>query len=143
MLDETDRRLLDLLRENARLGISDLARRTGLARSTVQTRLDRLERGGAIQGYTVRLGQAATGALVRAQVMMKVAPKAQDAVVARCRGLSAVTVLHTISGGYDLVAEVAAPDTEALDAALDSIGRMEGVERTQSSVLLSTKINRG
>ena len=143
MLDETDRRLLDLLRENARLGISDLARRTGLARSTVQTRLDRLERGGAIQGYTVRLGQAATGALVRAQVMMKVAPKAQDGVVARCRGLSAVTVLHTISGGYDLVAEVAAPDTEALDAALDSIGRMEGVERTQSSVLLSTKINRG
>ncbi|WP_308911803.1 Lrp/AsnC family transcriptional regulator [Pseudokordiimonas caeni] len=142
LLDDTDRALIDLLKADARLPLSELARRMGVSRSTVQDRLSRLEGRGVIAGYTVRLNEQMTERDVRAHVFLKIVPKAQDEVVAQAKKLKELLSLYTISGEFDLAAILRAETTAALDQALDALGRLKGVERTQSAVILSTKVER-
>lgn len=142
MLKPKDRQLIDLLRQNARSSVSSLARSLGLSRSTIQDRLTRLEAEGVIAGYTVLLGEQMEVQRVRALAMMKLAPQSQDDVVAACRRMAGVSSVYTVAGEYDLVAVVAADGTGQLDEILDSLSRQKGVERTQSSVLLSKKFER-
>lgn len=141
-MDATDRQILEALRENARLPLSALARIVGVSRSTAQDRLAKLEARGVIAGYTVRLGQDHAAREIRAHVMLKIVPKAQDEVVAFCRRQPSVAALYAISGEFDLAAVLRADTTAELDEAIDKIALLKGVERTQTSVLLSTKFER-
>lgn len=139
---DKDELLLSLLAENARAPVSELARRLGLSRTTVQARIERLERGGVIAGYTVRMSTAAERALVRAYVMITVKPKHAAPTIAELKEIREVRTLHSISGEVDLMAVVAAGSVAALDAVVDRIGALEGVERTQTSVIMATKFDR-
>lgn len=141
-LDDTDRALLALLRENARLPAADLARRLGIARTTVQSRLQRLERAGAIAGYTVVVPDEAEAALVRAHVMVIAGPKQGAGITAALKRIPEVRTLLSVSGPYDLIAVVAAASIGELDALIDRIGALDGVERTTSAIVLSTRIQR-
>jgi DNA-binding Lrp family transcriptional regulator len=141
-LDETDRALIASLQSNARQPVADLARTLGLARTTVQTRLDRLERSGTIVGYTVRLGAAADTPL-RATALVSIEPRTGPAVLARLRSLPGVRVVHTTSGRFDLMVQIAADTTQDLDETLDKIGEARGVKSSESLIHLSTKIDRG
>jgi DNA-binding Lrp family transcriptional regulator len=141
-MDETDRTLLALLAENARQPVATLARRLGLARSTVQARIDRLEASGAIAGYALRLGTAAAGETIRATVLITLEPRATPAVLTRLRAIGEVEVAHTASGRFDLILGLAAPSTAAIDAALDRIGAIPGVTGSETLIQLSTKIDR-
>lgn len=137
-----DRQLLLLLAENARMPTAVLARRLGLSRTTVQTRLERLEREGIITGYGVRLSDSYERGLIRAHVMIVLKAKALGGVVQALHDLAEVTSVHSVSGGFDLIVEVAAPSISELDRTIDVIGEVEGVERTQSSIILSTRFQR-
>ncbi len=141
-LDQLDTRLLSELRTNARLGIATLARRLGVARSTVQARLSRLERRGVIAGYTVRLDPAVEAGLIRAHVMISVQSRYAARVTVALEKRDDVRTLYAISGQYDMIAVVVAASTRGLNTALDAIGALPGVERTVSSVLLDTKFDR-
>jgi DNA-binding Lrp family transcriptional regulator len=142
-LDETDQALIGLLRANARLPAALLARRLGLSRSAVQARLARLERDGVIAGYTVRLGSDAQDRpAVAAHVMLTLDPKRQEAAIAALQGLPEIACAHTVSGPYDLLIEVAAESAAALDQLLTRIGKLPGVLRTTSSILLATPFDR-
>lgn len=141
-IDETDRQLIALLQDNARLPVATLARRLGLARTTVQARLERLERDGTIQGYTVRLGQSQRAPL-RATVLVSIEPRSGPAVLARLRSMAQVQRAHTTSGRWDLVVIVEARTTEDLDETLDRIGEAKGVRGSESLIHLSTKIDKG
>lgn len=140
--DPIDRALLALLRENARRSTADLARELGLSRTTVQSRIERLERARVIAGYTVRVDDAIEAALVRAHVMVTVGPKQTGAIEAALRRIPEVRSLHSVSGAFDLLAVVAAPSIQQLDALIDRIGALDGVERTTSAIVLSTRIDR-
>jgi DNA-binding Lrp family transcriptional regulator len=144
VLDETDRRLLELLAEDARLPLTGLARRLGIARSTVQVRLARLEARGVIAGYTVRLGPAHhdDDRGVEALVSLVVDARQVDRVVGELEACREVRSLHAVSGAVDLVALVRCPTPVDLDRLLDRIGATPGVERTNSSVVLATRIDR-
>ena len=139
---EADERLIGLLRENARLSTAALARRLGVARSTVQSRLERLEKSGVIRGYTVELGPAARARQVQAHAMIAVEPQQQSAVERKLKAMPAVATLLTVSGGYDLIAMLAAESTEALDAALDELRACPGVKSTSTSIVLSRRFER-
>jgi DNA-binding Lrp family transcriptional regulator len=141
-MDEIDRRLIESLREDARAPTAKLARGLGLSRTTVQSRLERLERSGVVTGYTVRLSEAHERGQIHAYVMMTVTPKKAPAVIAAMRGLPAVRLLQSVSGPFDLIAEVVAPAVADMDTVIDTLGHLDGVERTTSSVVLSTKIDR-
>lgn len=139
--DEIDQSLMSLLAENARTPVATLARRLGLARTTVQARIDRLETRGVIAGYTLRLGQS-TPASIRATVLIAIEPRSQPAVMARLRALPVVEQVQTTTGRVDLIATLTAPSTEALDATLDSIAEAKGVKSSESLIHLTTKIDR-
>lgn len=141
-IDDTDRTLIAALSDNARLPVADLARRLGLARTTVQARLDRLEASGAIAGYTLRRGPALRPPL-RATVLISVAPTDTPALLARLKALPEVDSAHTTSGRFDLLVTLCAQTTEALDASLDRICETKGVRSSESLIHLSTKIDRG
>ncbi len=139
---EADDQLLALLKENARLSTAALARRLGVARSTIQSRLERLERSGVIRGYTVELGPGARARQVQAHAMIAVEPQQQASVERKLKAMPAVAALLTVSGSYDLIAMLAAESTEALDAALDELRACPGVKSTSTSIVLSRRFER-
>ena len=141
-MDETDRALLALLRENARAPTAALARALGVSRTTVQSRIARLERRKVISGYTARLSEEHQQGLIRALVMITVGPKRAAGVEAAIRKMPDVRALHSVSGPFDIIAEAATASIGEMDALIDQIGELEGVERTTSSVILSTKFDR-
>ena len=115
-MDETDRRLIEALRENARAPTAQLARRLGLSRTTVQSRIERLERSGVIAGYTRAASPTPTsGGEIHAYVLMTVTPRHAPSVIAAVRRLPAVRLLQSVSGPFDLLARVAAPDVAEMD----------------------------
>ena len=139
---DKDRALLALLSENARMPVAELARRLGLSRTTVQARIERLEADGVIAGYGLRLSESYLSGLVRAHVLITIGPKALPAVTAALAAIKVVTTLHSVSGTFDLIAILAAPSILDLDRLIDRIGALDGVERTLSSIILSTRISR-
>jgi DNA-binding Lrp family transcriptional regulator len=141
-LTPADEALLSILRGNARLSTADIARRLGLSRTTVQSRIERLEREGVIAGYTVRVGDDYTRGRVRAHILITVLPKQMQTVVQALHDMPEVRSLHSVSGMHDLVAMGVVPTIGDMDELTDRIGAIEGVERTTSSVVLSTKFER-
>jgi len=141
-MDDLDRSILALLGADARMSVATLARRLKVARSTIQARLERLETGGIIAGYTVKLGEAAREGRIRATVLLTIEPRAQAAVLARLRAIPEVERVHTTSGRVDLLLQVAAPSTTVLDGVLDRVGDIAGVKSSESLIHLSTKLDR-
>ena len=142
IMDAIDEKLLLALRENARASTARLARLVGRSRTSVQSRIERLEKEGVIVGYGVRLAPEHDLGAVRAHVMIKVGPKEARAVTAALSGIAQVRVVHSVSGDMDLIAVAATASVAEMDGVIDRIGALDGVERTTSSILLSTKFER-
>jgi DNA-binding Lrp family transcriptional regulator len=142
-LDALDRSLVALLQENARESVAGLARRLGVARTTVLARIERLERAQVIAGYGVRLGQDVLDASIQAWVGLIIAPKHGPDVERRLAKMPEVQLLCAVSGEYDYVAWLRADSPERLNDLLDAIGALTGVERTTTSIVLARKVDRG
>ena len=141
-MDAIDMQLIAALRENARASTAQLARGVGRSRTSVQSRIERLEQAGVILGYGVRLAPEHESGAVRAHVMIKVGPKEARSVSAALAAIGHVRVLHSVSGDVDLIAEAATATVAEMDQVIDRIGALDGVERTTSSIILSTKFER-
>ncbi|WP_263261172.1 Lrp/AsnC family transcriptional regulator [Pseudomonas sp. RIT-PI-S] len=142
-LDGVDRQLIAALQVNARESVATLARKLGIARTTVTSRLARLERSGVIVGYGVRLAQRALSGGLQAYVGITVQPKAGRDVLKSLGTMAQIQQLCAVSGEFDYVAWLRSDSPEQLDELLDQIGALEGVEKTTTSIILSTKIDRG
>lgn len=140
--DALDRQLLTLLQANARESTANLARKLGVARTTVVARLARLEADGVVVGYTARLGSDAQDRGVQAFVGITVQPKAGREVIKRMTRLPELRQLASVSGEFDYMALLRAESTMRLDALLDEIGEIEGVIKTTSSVVLALRVDR-
>lgn len=141
-ISDKDRQLLNVLNENAREQTAAIARKLGLSRTTVQGKIDRLEREGIITGYGVRLSDAYQGGMVKAHVLITIAPKTLARITGELHAIREVQALHSVSGSFDLIAIVSAASITELDHLIDRIGNIDGVERTLSSIILSTRISR-
>ncbi len=141
-MDGIDERLILALRENGRASTAQLARLVGRSRTSVQSRIERLERQGVIVGYQVRLAPEHGLGAVRAHVMIKVGPKETRSVAAALRAIAQVRILHSVSGDVDMIAVAATASVSEMDEVIDRIGALDGVERTTSSIILSTKFER-
>ena len=142
VLDAADRALLALLRDDSRTPTAELARKLGLSRTTVQSRMERLQRRRVITGFTVTVPDELESDFVRAHVLITLAPKRSGSIEVALRKIAEVRVLHSVSGPFDLIAIVAAASIGELDALIDRIGGLDGVERTTSAIVLSTRIER-
>lgn len=141
-MDELDRNIIGLLGADARMSVATLARRLRVARSTIQARLERLETTGIIAGYTLKLGEGAREGRLRTSVLLTIEPRSQPAILTRLKSISEVERVFTTSGRFDLLLQVACPNTQVLDQVLDQIGAMTGVKSSESLIHLSTKIDR-
>ncbi len=141
-LTPAEAELLALLRANAREPVASLARKLGLSRATVQERIARLEQKGVIDGYTVRLHPALSRARVTAHSLMRINAKRGDAVNAALKKIPQAAGVYALSGEFDLLVVWHADTTAELDRALDESGKLDGVERTQTSIVLSVKFER-
>ena len=137
-MDDTDRQLLALLRDNARASVAALAKVLRISRGTVQNRLQRLRTDGTIVGYTVRLRPLAEAHQIRALMTVEVVGTRTDQVLAALRGDPAVSALHTTNGRWDIVAELRADSLESFDRVLRRIRLLDGIANTETSLLLST-----
>ena len=141
-MDELDRNLLHALGNDVRITISELARLLGVSRSTAQSRLRRLETNGTIAGYGIRYGEGYEGKQIKAHVQIQVDQKRTGLVLSKIETIREVHALYAVSGDYDLIAEVAADSTARLSAVLDELANLDGVERTNSLVVLETRFTR-
>ena len=141
-IDPTDRKILALLREDGRASTSTLGRKLGLSRTTVQSRIERLQARGVVAGFTVRFAEGYERGQIQAHVMITTLPKLASRVEAELRRLPEVRKLYAINGIHDLIAIVVTDSIREMDVLLDRIGVVEGVDRTQSSIVLSTRIDR-
>jgi DNA-binding Lrp family transcriptional regulator len=137
-MDALDRRLLALLRADARTSVASLAKELGVARGTVQNRLARLERDGTIVGYSVRLKPQVEEHHIRALMTIAVEGNRIDVVIAALRGDPAVGALHSTNGRWDIVAELRADNLASFDQVLGRIRQLDGISSTETSLLLST-----
>ncbi|MBI2719170.1 MAG: Lrp/AsnC family transcriptional regulator [Rhizobiales bacterium] len=137
-----DEDLIALLRVNAREPVAALARKLGLSRTTVQDRLRRLEESGVIAGYSVKLAQDVEKAGIRAMVTIAVEPRRQVEVARLLARFPQFEMLYTVSGKVDLVGMVKTASAEDMDRLIDELGAIPGVIRTETSVILSTKLDR-
>ncbi len=141
-MDDLDRNVLTLLGADARMSVATLARRLKVARSTIQARLERLETGGIIAGYTLKLGEAARQGRLRASVLLTIEPRSQAAILTRLKSIPEVERVFTTSGRFDLLLQIAASNTQVLDQVLDQIGALTGVKSSESLIHLSTRLDR-
>jgi DNA-binding Lrp family transcriptional regulator len=139
-LDSLDIDLLRALRERPRAGVLELSRVLGVARGTVQARLDRLERTGIITGYGPDIDLEAAGYPVQAFVSLEIAQGALDDVTAALTALPAVVEAYATTGSSDILCRLAAASHAELRDALLTLNRSPQVARSTSVVVLSVVV---
>jgi DNA-binding Lrp family transcriptional regulator len=137
-LDELDRRLIAALREDGRASVASLARDLGVARATVNSRLERLISSGTVIGFTVRVREELDPLAIHAVAFIEVEGRTTDRVIRELRGFPEIIALHTTNGGWDLVAEMRTETLTEFDRVLGRIRRIEGVVNSETSLLLSS-----
>ena len=140
--DDLDRELVALLKANARAKTSEIAKKLGIARTTVHERITRLERIGYVTGYTVRLAQEHGQKLVEAFVLIEMLQQQSKQINQKLASFPEVKLSLAISGEFDLLVSVEAPQLEDIDAVIDEIALIPGVRRTQTSLVLGRKLDR-
>lgn len=137
-MDETDRKLIAMLRADARTPVATLAAKLGVSRGTVTARLRKLEDAGTIVGYTLRLRPEAEPDRIRAWMGIRIDGNTSRAVVAALLGEPGVEALHDTNGRWDLLAELAVGSMAELSQALERIRLLSGIRGTETSILLTS-----
>lgn len=137
-MDDLDNQLLHLLTKDARTPATVLAQKLGVSRGTVQNRIGRLQHQKIINRFTVELSAGEGDAQVSAFTLIRLKADDGKATVASLRRISAILDIHTLSGSFDLVAEVRVSSLSNLDTVLDRIRALPEVAETQSHIRLTT-----
>jgi DNA-binding Lrp family transcriptional regulator len=137
-LDDIDRQLIALLRDNARTSVVTLAKQLRVARATVQNRIARLEENGVIVGYTIKVKPAAEKHRIRALMSIAVEGNKAAEVLKALRGYPNVATIYSTNGRWDLIAELQADSLENFDRVLGAIRLIDGIANSETSILLST-----
>ncbi len=138
-MDDLDGRLIAALKQNGRASLSELAAMLAVTRSTVRVRLDRLVAAGEIAGFTVLTRSDIRPDPVRGLMMLEVAGRGAERAMKRLTAIPEVRAVHSTNGTWDLIAEIGAATLESFDQVLFTIRRLDGVTRSETSLLLSTR----
>jgi len=141
MADELDARIIELFADEPRVGVLEASRRLGVARATVQARLDRLRHDGVITGFGPDIDPAALGYDVTAFVTLEIRqPGGHDPVADRLAAIPEVLEAHTITGPGDMLCRIVARTNADLQRVIDTIVSVAGVVRASSVIALATPL---
>lgn len=142
MIDDLDARLIVLLATEPRVGVLECSRRLGVARGTVQARLDRLQERGVIRGFGPEIDPAALGYRVTAFVTLEIRQAGgHDPVADRLAAIPEVIEVHTITGGGDMLCRIVGRGNQDLQRVIDLIVDVEGVQRSSTVIALATPVH--
>jgi DNA-binding Lrp family transcriptional regulator len=140
-IDSLDAALIELLAAEPRVGVLEVSRRLGVARGTVQARLDRLRDRGVITGYGPEVDPAALGYEVTAFITLEIRQAGgHDPVAERLAAVPEILEVHTITGAGDMLCRVVARSNADLQRVLDAIVSAEGVVRSATLISLATQV---
>jgi DNA-binding Lrp family transcriptional regulator len=144
-VDDLDRRLIDLFAAEPRVGVLEASRRLGVARGTVQARLDRLESSGVVTGYGPDLSPEALGYPVTAFLTLEIRQEAaegggHDAVGAHLAAIPEVLEAHTITGAGDLMVRLVAQSNADLQRVIDRVIALPAITRSSTVIALATQV---
>jgi Lrp/AsnC family transcriptional regulator of lysine biosynthesis len=135
-MDEVDRKILKILRDNARITYVDIGRTVGLSEGAVRNRVQTLVDSGVIKRFTI---DVATSIGVRALTMISINPSTPTSNVSKAvKGIPDVEIIYEITGGYDIVAVVSSPNIEGINHCIESIRGIDGVVGTNTMIVLRT-----
>jgi DNA-binding Lrp family transcriptional regulator len=137
-MDEIDRKLVTLLRINARTPVATLSKTLKVSRGTVQNRIDRMTAAGTILGFTLRVRPDAEAERVRAIMAIAVEGERSGAVLKALRGFPEIDAVHMTNGRWDMLAELNAASLGDFSRLLDEVRLIEGISATETSLLLAT-----
>ena len=137
-MDSTDQQLIGLLRQDARASVAKLAQKLGVSRGTVTNRLRKLEDGGVLVGYTVRLRPDVQTPHITAWMSIAVEGNQTRAVIGTLLGEPGVAALHDTNGRWDLLAELRADHLAELAEVLERVRLIKGIGSTETSIHLQT-----
>lgn len=138
-MDDLDRKLIALLRDNARLPVASLSVSLGVARATVRARIDKLVETGVIRGFTLALNADVQGRAVRALMMIEVEGSLAEQVIKQLLGFPDVRAVHTTNGKWDVIAELETDSLPAFDETLRRIRLVRGIKLTETNILLASR----
>jgi DNA-binding Lrp family transcriptional regulator len=138
-MNKTDTALIAALRHDARASLSDLAARLGVSRTTVRSRIERLRQTGEILGFSVVMRQDVLSDPVRGPMMIGIEGRGTEKIIRQLNGMAELRAVHSTNGRWDVIVEVGTETLESFDAVLTRIRRLEGVQASETSLLLSTR----
>jgi DNA-binding Lrp family transcriptional regulator len=136
VMDDLDQRLIAELRVNARASVPTLAAILGVARGTVQARLNKLVASGVIAGFTVKLRESRPDAMVRGVMMIELAGRNIKPAVASLRRNPGFVAVHTTNGIWDLIAEIEVPGLAEFNSVVTAVRSMDGVAKSETHLFL-------
>ena len=139
-IDRLDTLLLGELQSDARIGVLELSRRLGVARGTVQSRLDRLVQAGVIRNFSASLRLEALGYQVKAYITVEVKEGQIESVIAPLSQIDEVVEVHSVAAQGDLLCLVAARSNQHLMDVLERILSIADIARTSTAIVLKTQI---
>jgi len=138
-MDETDDRLIAALRHDARASLSDLAARLNMSRTTVRSRISRLQSRGEIVGFSVITRADVARDPVRGLMMIEIEGRGAERIKRQLATMSELRAVHSTNGRWDLIVEIGTPTLMEFDKVLSRIRRLDGVNSSETSLLLSTQ----
>ncbi len=135
-LDEIDKKLINILQENADLTYAELGRILGISPSTVYMRVKRLKERGIVKRIVAEVSPEMLGFNLRSLVFLAVDIKKYNDIVQELLKLPQVKVIYDITGEWTFALEVLVRDHKELSDLLDKIGTIEGVQHTSTAVVL-------
>jgi Lrp/AsnC family leucine-responsive transcriptional regulator len=141
-IDELDRRILAELQADCKIPLAQVGKRVGLSAPSVMERIRKLEDAGIIRGYVAILDSRRVGLDVTAFIGVSVSPAGIATVESELPSFEEVLECHHVTGGYTLLIKVATANTLSLERLISRLRFIEGVVRTETLVVLSTKLER-
>ena len=139
-IDSKDQSIISLLQKDGRMSVKDIAKAMGLTRTTVTKRMERLEASGVITGYSAVVRKDFFDKKIRGWVMINTIPNLEEAAISAMKMIPEVSRMYTTNGRWDLAVAIWAADLESFDAALTKIRQVDGIESTETNLLLSSRI---
>ena len=139
-MKELDNQIIALLKRNARILSTQMARELGVSRVTIDAHIKKMETSGVISGYTVKLGTEEFRHKVSGWILISVQANKEEHAIEQMIGMPDITRLHTTNGKWDLAAEIQVATLEHFGAVISKLRQIDGITETDTSLLLSSRI---
>ena len=143
-IDNTDLKILEILRDDAKKPFTEVARRVNVSQGTVHVRMTKLEEAGIVEKTTLKLNYARLGYDITAFIGIFLEKSAlYDKVVSKLKEIQEITSIHYTTGNYSMFVKIHCRDTNHLKEVLhDKMQQVDGIERTETMISLEESLDR-